>query len=136
LPPLQLTGPQRAGKLTQPRELGLHHCQQVVQCHQIRIWRDTGVAKRHDFGGPGLQRPDAVIDRVRRGVAIQGIDLGKCDDELRELMDRSCDQLAHPLSKRLGTGVGDLIDGALRPLPISSRAARRTSFSSVNRSTT
>jgi hypothetical protein len=72
----------------QPRELGVHHCQQMVQHHQIGTWRDTGVAKRHDLGRPGLQRPDAVIDRIRRGIAIQGIYLGKCDDKLRELMDR------------------------------------------------
>jgi len=80
----------------------LHRCQQVVQRHQISTWRDTGVAKRHDLGGPGLQRPDTVIDRVRRGIPTQGIDLGKCDDELRALMGRCGDQLTHPLTERLG----------------------------------
>jgi hypothetical protein len=41
-----------------------------------------------DLGRPGLQRPDAVVDRIRRGIPVQGIDLGKCDDNLRELMNR------------------------------------------------
>jgi hypothetical protein len=54
----------------------------------MATWCDADVAKRHDLGRPGLQRPDAVLDRIRRGIAVQGIDLGKCDDKLRELTDR------------------------------------------------
>jgi hypothetical protein len=61
----------------------LHHCQQIVQRHQIPTWCDTGVAKRHGLGSPGLHRPDAVVDRIRRGIPVQGIDLGKCDEKLR-----------------------------------------------------
>ncbi len=73
--------------------------------------------------------PEAVNDRVRRGIAVQGIDLGKCDANLRELPDPCCDQLAHPVGRRLGAGQAFPADYSCRSnregrLPHDSRRRR------------
>jgi hypothetical protein len=71
------------------------------------------------FGGPCFQRPDAVVNCIRRDVFTQSIDLRECDSELRKLMGRHGDQLTHPIGERFDAGVGDFVDGPLGPLTVA-----------------